>query len=67
MLSGMRLRRSLRSKSSNPRQLEILIVAVKFMKAKCSKNKELLIHSESFVDSWIKGTFIRILTAFVHG
>ena len=56
--SGTRPMRSLRSETSNPKQLEILIVAVKFMQANLPLNEELLVHSTRFVDSWIEETFI---------
>ena len=63
---GTRLQCSLGSEASDPRQLEILNAAVKFMEANWP-SEELLIHSERFVDSWIEETFVWILVAFVHG
>ena len=62
MRSGTRLRRSLRSEASNPRQLKILVTAVKFMEANWPSSEELLLHSERFAGSWIEVLFIASVT-----
>ena len=49
---------------SNPCQLEILIAAVKLMEANLPQNKELLVHSERFVDSWFEETIIWLTASF---